>query len=770
MRPWYSFVLVIRVDLNAKPAAMAPRRTRSAAKQMQLDGDSSNVTDYVGSYTSKRQKRDHGPANPEASTSRRVTRSSGTARNPPDTLPLQTRRRAARRHAQQVRRNEEDEQDDNDDDDDASVHVDHDQISSAINQARLVPRRTVHPRQVDKSQWQNPGGGTAAKDVAARDTEAASDAEVESSSESSPERPGRDLRSRTGRVTREIQQSQLGTGRQGKPSVAATLLQENPDTPSSKTRSRRAVTASHGTANDQPSNGLHLQQQALVEPIENESSVSDDESRAETSGSEESEDVAASAFEDSAFIEAPRSDEKLSEIEVSIFSFGGVNKALGHPAWTGQGKQRVDMNSQCETRLGSTLLENIRKLNDLLTEAVEVRDEEDDAALAYAKTIDCLRNHGAQVQTHLAVLALVVDKICNEKLASKEHLTDKEVKARKLLLRDATQYLVPASILLIENACDIAPSLIRKGRVSITLNSFTLQLIMRSVGWASRLLDAVLRGLENWPIDDEFSKDEKDLDEDEVESKRGKEQSREDVKQKVTTLSSIVRMAETRLAAQEIQALRERHQEQLRRTRMMKQRELQLAAEQKKQEELEDKARRLQLFALSVERLKSAPDPMQQKWRQVEASHSQQQASGASLPRSVVRVHSASEETKGTHYGISSTEDDNPFASVHENNRVAGVAARNSHASGLVEGGLPNSRSCIRTMQTSLSRAKPVWTKEEEEILIKSIRYERNYKASSMAWRLNRSEEDVSRKAALFKAMYRKIYTERGVNTPDWLL
>ena len=54
--------------------------------------------------------------------------------------------------------------------------------------------------------------------------------------------------------------------------------------------------------------------------------------------------------------------------------------------------------------------------------------------------------------------------------------------------------------------------------------------------------------------------------------------------------------------------------------------------------------------------------------------------------------------------------------------------------------------------------------------MIMAIRYKRNFDVVLMAQKLQRSEEDVARKAAFLKQGYREAYTQRGVEIPAWAL
>lgn len=755
---------------RAKLDEMAYKRTRSAAQRLQLDGDSSNVTDYLGPYTLKRQKRDNEPPAPKANSSARVTGSSVAAHGPPEEPPQQPA--PTRRQTRQHDVNADGAGEDEDEGEDGSVLIDHNQISSAINQARQGSRRTVNAPQIGKNQLEALSVEVEARDESAQDRENEEDSAVNSLPKPHPKRHGRLPKSRSKQNDKPYQQIQPSTRLQAEAGAPKTDAYQIPDTPARVLRPKQGVPTRNGTTEGQPTPPRHDPQRLQKDQARPAAPAQYDEEGDVTPSSEgeDGEEAEPSAVEDSAFIEAPRPDKNLSEVEMTINSFGGIIKALGHAAWTGRGNQGADFESRCENSSGRALMKCIKSLYDLLVEAIDVRSEEDTEA-AYEMTTDYLRDHGAEAEKHIAGVAEVVDKICSEKLAPKEHLTVREVRARKSLLRDVSQRLIPASMLIIEKACDIGPSDLKRGKIHLTVNFFTLQFLLRSVAWAKRLVEALTRGLENWPIDDEFTKNEEDLDDDEFKSKYGKKESRENVKKKILALCTITKEAARTLADQEDQATKKRHQEQLRRKKMIRQRELWNTEEQKKAQEIQQSAQRWGAFCTSMQALKSAPDPMKQKWDRAEEARRQCKASQVSAFNTPVpsRAYNSKGNMMVVSRGARYNDDEDPFAINEDDDWLATDPTRNRHASGM-KSGVSGSGHGARPAQASAAWDGLDWTKEEEIALLRSIRYYEDYSPASMARRLKKLENDVARKAALFKATYRDIYVERGAGIPNWAL
>lgn len=758
---------------------MASKRTRSAAQQLQLEGDSSDVTDYLGSYASKKQK--HGNENPapKANTSARVTRSSVAAHVLPEEPKQQTVPTRRQTRQQRVNADKDENSEDEDDDDDGPVHLDHNQISSAINQARRGAQRTINGLRAGKVQLDTLSAKVSGEDGSRQDQENEEDAEVNSTTKApSRRRRGRPSKSDSKQNVKPNLQSQSNTRPQAEAKASTNDTSQIPDTPARAVQPQRGGPTRNGATESQATprrQDRQRLQSVQTKPVAS-AALAHDEQGGEVSNSEggdsreEESEVDPSAFEDSAFIEAPQPDKELFEIEIIINSFGGITKALGHPAWTGRKNPTADFELRCETSSGRALKKCIMKLNALLVQAIAARSEEKDAEPAYEMTTDYLRDHSADVEKYIAGIAEVVNKICSEKLAPKEDLTAREVRARKSLLRDVSQRLVPASMLIVKQACDIGPSIAKKSKIHLIINSFTLQFLLRSVGWTKRLVEALTRGLENWPIDDELTKSEEELDYDEGKLKYGNKESREEVKKKIMALSTVAKEAARTLVDQETQAMKKKHQEQLRLKRMIRQRELWTAEQHRKTQEVQQRAKRWQAFCASIEGLRSAPDLMKQKWDRAEESHRQFAASQASMPSDAVPSSAHGYKGKGADvsHGTPFNDDEDPFA-IEDDDQLALVADRTRYASGM-ENGVPSSGHGSQPARAVGGWHGLDWTKAEEQALLRSIRYDGNYNPASLAWELNRSEHDVARKAALFKSTYRKIYSGRGADIPHWAL
>lgn len=766
---------------------MASKRTRSARKNLQPEGDSSNVTDYMGPYESKRQKRGDKLAN----TTRvdgltRATRSSGVARHPPvepqqRTAPTPTRRSTGKQRANA----------DEDNDDDASVHVDHNQISSAINEARRGRPRTVNALRATEDQLRALHAKAAVQDEGGNDGgddegRPVSTTVANPASKATTRRRGRPPKSKHNDMP-----SQDGPAKTFENGPALGDVYEFPLDPVRELGSRRGPTVRDAPAEEQPLPQEHVtqkrqrNQEEVVAHVQSDAAEAEN-SEVEASGSDEddSERAGPSAVDDSAFIEAPRPEEQSIQVRITISQFGGIDKALGHAAWTGLGNRAPDFKPNCKSSLGRALMKCTTKLDDLFKDAIETRSGEENAEIAYQMTTDYLRKHSANVEEHLAGITEMVGRICRDKLAPSGDLAAREVKARRMLLRDMSKRLIPEFVRVIKKACHLGPLETTARSLHLTLDWFTLQLLLRSVAWTKRLVEALNRGLEHWPIDDEFMEDERDLNEDEIRLRNSKRESRDFVQRRISALSIATDQAAKAMDDQATQAVETKYQEQLRRKRLVRQRELWIAEQQRMVREKEKSAQRWDAFCMSTQALRFAPDPMQQKWILAEEAHREYGASQPAILSTTRQAGAYDPNGKEKDCAQDGWLDNDPFATDEDeeanvvdeddeddedDNPFRSSPVQGGHAAGR-RNGIPGSTHVVQAAQTSKAWDGLDWTEEEERILLESIRYSRDYDPASMASRLNRSVPDVSKKAALFKATYRKIYTERGAGIPPWAI
>lgn len=735
------------------------------------------MTDYMGPYKPKRQKRGHGLANTtRVNGLAMATRSSGVARNPP--VEPQQRTAPTRRGMGEQRANADEE-----DDDDASVHVDHNQISSAINEARRGRQRTVNALRATENQLKTLDAKAAVQDEG-RGDDGDDDGQHARTTVANPE-----FKATPRRRGRPPKPNRNGMPRRHSPAKtfekdsAVRSAREVSLTPVRELSSRRRAIARNAPAEGQPISQQEVPQERQrnqekpVAPVQNDA-VGAETSETETSGSEEddSEREGPNAADDSAFIEAPRPDEESVQVRITIGRFGGIDKALGHSAWTGLGNRAENFEPRCKSSLGRALMKCTAGLDDLFKDAIEARSGEEDAEAAYQMTTDYLRDHSDDVEKHVAGITEMVGRICRDKLAPGGDLAAREVKARKTLLRDISERLIPKLVLVIKKACHLGPSETNASSLHLTLDCFTLQFFLRSVAWTKRLVETLNRGLEHWPIDDEFMEDGSDLDVDKIKMRNGKRESRDFVQRRVLALSIATEQAAKAMDDQATQAMERRHQEQLRRKNLIRQRALWVAEQQRMAQEKKQSAQRWDAFCMSTQALRFAPDPMQQKWIQAEEARREYEASQASVFGTTRQTRAHNLNRKGKDCAQDDRLDHDPFATDEDDE--ADVVDEDDeddnpfkstpiHAAGGRDS-IARSGHVVQASQASKAWDGLDWTEEEERILLESIRYFRNYDPASMASRLNRSVTDVSRKATLFKDTYKKIYTERGAGIPVW--
>lgn len=70
---------------------------------------------------------------------------------------------------------------------------------------------------------------------------------------------------------------------------------------------------------------------------------------------------------------------------------------------------------------------------------------------------------------------------------------------------------------------------------------------------------------------------------------------------------------------------------------------------------------------------------------------------------------------------------------------------------------------------TATSHPSNAWSKSDEKKLIKAVR-DKDYNLYDMANMLERSSVDVARMAANIRARFRRVYTARGQDIPEWAM
>lgn len=713
---------------------MPSKRTRSATVE-RPDGNSSDVTDYMGPPTTKRQKSTAQSAN----TSARVTRSTQAARVPAE----KSQSKAASTH---LKTRQEDVEDD---DDDGSVHVAFNQVSSAVNKARLGQPRVTNGMQSEE------------REVRPNDVTEDEDGEGEVE--------------KVGGQEEAMPMQKRGRRAKAKQTTQQKPLHNQQSRPANQ-QSRVGLTAG-SSGKSAPVQTQQPQGDPERPRMPDEDGQQDDEESDFVGGQQNEEDIqgaAAEAAEDSAFIDAPRPDEKLTEVKRAVNSLGAMIKTLSHPAWTGAKNWDENPEMACSTQTGGKLIECLRQLNDVLLESYDARYE-GDADGNPAVTIDYLRRNNGKVKRLLAETTGLVDDICTRKLIAVDNLGTRGVEKRKRFLSDITKRLMPMLVLVMQKAYDVGPSEEKGNVVHLTLNPFTIQFLLRTVGWASRLMVALSRGLVQWPIDDEFDHSDEDLDIVEVARKQGKIKKREMFVKQLASLYSAVTKAADILERQAREAGRKARQEQdrqreeqLRRQARIRGRELWAKNERERQEAEQRTRLQMEKFAQASQDLKSTPNPLAELWKQANQllyapATSQASAPNISLP--------SPRQSKAKERAIPQIDNDDDVFGLNDNeDHQFDIPVRKEPISSnhRIQDGVPRTINGLRTVQAREAWGAPRWTKEEEKRLLLRIRLDRSYNSSTMAPRLGRSSEDVARKAAELKAAYRAIYTKRGADIPAW--
>lgn len=706
---------------------MASKRTRSITRRL-AEGSSSNVTDYMG--PSKRQKRantENGRVTLDQPDPPKVTRSGTVRREAYAQKPA-----AIRQRTQPSPVNEEA-------DEDEPVNVNFNTIASASNEARRTRPRTVNGVRVAETQI--------ASDRAASSGEGDDEPQDEARGNGVNAHPAlRPLRKRLSRPlnsTQKKNRSQRAEQQRREQNNDDTIRHDLYEFMSSSSESparsqqkgasggrsdtRRAGTPRR-TRRQQGKSGKSGRRRKTLQRVEQDGATSE-------SNEDGADDGLVDIGEDSAFIEAPRSDEELATVEVTINSLGGIIGTLSHAAWTGSGRWHASFDTarggiqdnveKCRTALGRSLIKHAKDLKAIFDKAAAVATEKEGCDGDYEETIHYLREHSKNVGSHFASIDTLITKICTEGLASNDDPAGKAIKARRQLLRDISQRLIPMIVLVIQATCSLGPSEERRGKVHLQLSSFTLQFFLRTVGWARRLERALTRGLEQWAFDPEFRQDEEQLDNDQVKSKDAKRRSREALDKQLSALQYKAKEAERAIQKQARDAAQEELRRHLRHRQLVQEKTLAAANQREQAEMSRSKAQRWEAFCRSTQALKYAKDPMKERWDVAEKARLQFQASHQpamqNLAQNAQRVESTS-----------------------------------SHAPAPQEASPPG---------------KPWgldWTPAEEKALLKAIRYNQDYHVVPMAAQLRRAERDVARKAAAVKEAYRSLYRERGRSIPNW--
>ncbi|KAJ4393659.1 hypothetical protein N0V93_002874 [Gnomoniopsis smithogilvyi] len=738
---------------------MPLKRTRSAAVQ-RSNGNSSNVTDYFGPPEKKRQTRKAKPAN---NTSTRATRSGKSA----SVLVEEPQSKAA-----STRHNTR-QQDADEDDDDGSIHVAFNQVSSAVNEARFGQPPAINGLRPEVLRVRLDG--------VAEDEDEIQHEEVHEEEEALQIRKrGRSAKKKQTQQQEPPKNQQNGLSSRSR--VQATGSTDDVhDEPSSRQelRPRNKESSAHRTSSGKsaPMQTRQQQQKAKTSVTPGEDDEQDEDSSPEDEeGEEDMRGTEMQGNEDSAFIDPPRPDEKLPEVKCAVNNLRGIIQTLSHPAWTGIKDWDDSPDMACSTKTAGELIERLRQLNDLLLESYEARYE-GDADGDPEVTIGYLRRNNGKVKGLFTGITGLVDVICTRKLAAVDKLGTRGVQTKKRFLGDISQRLMPMLVLVLQKAYDVGPSEEKGRTVHLTLNSFTIQFPLRTIGWASRLMDGLSRGLLKWPIDDEFDHSDVELDIADVAKRQAKKDKRERFQKHLASLYAIIKKAANALERNAKETERKKRQEQdrqralveqeqYRRQTMNRERELKAKLETQR-EEAERKAKmQMEKFLQASQVLKSKQEPPTVLWKE------------AGLPRhtpAALQVHMSSshaplqQPSTGTKRAAAQVEDDMDFF-LRNNGGSSGHPSQSANVSSAhrPQHGVPRTINGLETAQAIEAWGAPRWSRAEEKRLVLKIKFDNTYNASTLAPRLGRSVEDVAKKAAELKAMYRAIYERRGDNIPAW--
>ncbi|KAL1875886.1 hypothetical protein Daus18300_003077 [Diaporthe australafricana] len=724
------------------------RGTRLVAQRLLEATAQENDLDYFGQFT-KRAKL-NGDTNGQESTSNAPQKKA-------DDRAARLARREAAKLGETQRTEEDDEEDesdgaaedeneDEDEDDDADEYggpdgVDLDRITQAINQAR---NRTKKPT--------INGIGARRRDQH-EDTEESSD-DGESSNEG-------------------IFVSQSSDGDEV----------DAPRNVHDKSRSR------HGASKEAPQKSQ----------IENDGTIQNNETRTsahneDEGGAESASEIESEIAEDSVFVEAPRRGETPVTVKVVINSMGGIFKTLQHQAWTGsihwnrafETDNDDDGNKTCATASGTALMKALQGLNDVLEEATNTPQGSSEDELDFTTVIAYLRTNSADVQQHFARINQTVDRICSREMvppppAAGEIAIARVVKTRQALLRDISRRLIPMLLVSVKKASGICPSEDNRSKTTLHLDCFALQFFLRPLAWTSRLHKALQRGFEQWPQDNDSQNDANDPEEGGSEAEESKKNAHSILKSQLDTLYSSVKKAEREIqdiaeqAERQKREVRAKHRNQ---GRLLARQQLNAEARQREQEEqrMRDE-KQFQAFLKSTRALRNKLDPLKQLWDQSQAdlpvstcaTYRHGAAGGGSSSGRGQRIAGAARLEGGPSRKdrvevISDSDSDDPFSENYQPPAETPVANRDISSNGRPQNHLLGSGSS-RPASYASNRE---WSQEEDKAMIVAIRYKGTYDVVSMARKLQRSQDDVARKATFLKQGYCEAYARRGVEIPAW--
>lgn len=735
---------------------MPLKRTRSATAR-QPDANSSNVTDYMGSPTTKRQRSNGQTANLLASAS----------------SSAQTARKSARHYTMQ--------QDVEEDDDDESIHVAVDQVTSAVNTARFGQLRSINGLQTKMHQ---PGLNSVTEGEDEEEDKEEQDEEVNGEEEAPPVR-------KRAQAAKGEQDEQKGPPRIQKTrstnlsrAFRSTSDAYDKPTPRRELRPRNKEPSAHSVSIDKSAPMQTQQQQGKtmksVVPGEDGSQVDDDLASEDEEGEGAMQDASAHGVEDSAFIDAPQPTEKLLEVNLTVQTVQGMIKTLRGSAWTGKPNWDQDPEMTCSRRTTGNLIKRLRQLNDLLLKSYEVRYE-GDADADPRVTIDYLRRNNKKINGLCAETTGLIDHICTRKLAVIDEVGTRGVQARKQYLGDITKRLMPMLVLVLQKAYDVGPSApgAQQGVVHLTLNSFTIQLPLRIIGWATRLMDALSRNPLQWSVD-ELDQSDEELDvADVAKEKANISKKRKVLQEQLGKLYSTFKSAADALERQANEIERKERQEQdrqralveaknYRRQAIERERDLRAKYERESQEAKRREEVQMRRFLQASQALKSMADPLAELWKETGQPQDTPATSQESVPEHSVPLRRL---FKGTDRAPPHVEDDidfflntedGPPGHPNQSDRVS-----SEHGP---QNGMPRTMNRLQSAQALEKWGAFKWSKAEEQELMLWInpKHGKDYNPFTLAQSLGRSGEDVAEKTAELKAEYRAIYRRRGAGIPSW--
>lgn len=623
-------------------------------------------------------------------------------------LPAAKRLTRSRVHTTQI----DEEQDDGQDPD--PVNVDFNQVSSASNAARLGQKPTVN------------GLGVVSDRATAREHHAEHAAQEDSQEEERHRMPGNPTkRRRTSKQdSQHKQRKRPSTRSQNKRDKARSDVYEIPDgtapPPASTSRGRTTT----GRQSNRP---RRTETRGTQTERSHQSTQTDEED--EYGGMFLPDDTAME--DDSAFITAPDRGEDSHETKVIIKSFQDILRILAHDAWTGDVTwTSTVLKSECECPSGGRLFKRLNAMHEFLSEAINAGNGLANTENAHHRTRDFLRDRSKHLQHHLTHIEQKVDRICTVHLKDGPDLTDAEERARERLLSDIARRVLPLLVLVVQKACNLGQTENCRGKIHISLDAYTLQILLRTIGWAARLENSLARGLTNWPIDEEFTKEVEERDESELELCQKKIDARNVFKMRISELKSAAKRAADDMEQQVEEAQRQSLEIEVHRQRLLRQPAIQAAMKRQEQEEARQRMEKhLKWQVLIGRQQQAALDPMKEKWDL--ASQTLQAASQLS-----------------NQYD----DDDDPFADIPapsmSNNRQANIGP-----------------ACKQS--DSRNRNKD-WSQQDGLAIIDCILKGGN--TAVLGKKLGRGEDEMEAKVTETKRLLAKSLRKRGKEVPAWVL